>query len=487
MDITKLLQWKRLPFMVLLLGTMSCSKIVEDLNTNPNEATSATAEYVFKGAQIATMAAQEGMASRLTFVWNSYGRGIALQFGNWGLYQITAFHFDGDWNLYYTGANKNLLIAIEKAQELENFRMVGAAMVLRALAIGSASELWGDVPFTETSDPSTYPNPRFESQHEIFATLQTLLDQAIDHLRNGPGSLGEEDLFFQGDTNKWIEVAYTLKSRFYMNTKEYEEAYQAAQQGVSSFGNSLYTPHGTTVNGNQNMMFSFLTSVRTGSITGEETYNAQLLDPGHERYRGNVKTNETARFGFYYLQDGVNAPGVIEPNTLTTGAKRGFFAEDASFPLVTFQENILTLAETALRSGKGVSTALEHLNEYRAFLNEGSYLDPTYLEPGTYAYLPYELADFAPGGMENRDGLSESDALLREILEERYVSFYGQHLGWNDERRNRGTISGIQLTPTNGTRLPSRFIYSQNELNSNTNSPAEAPSLFDVMEIYRPQ
>src|SRR5690606_39368912 len=96
------------------------------------------------------------------------------------------------------------------------------------------------------------------------------------------------------------------------------------------------------------------------------------------------------------------------------------------------------------------------------------------------------LADFAPGGMENRDGLSESDALLREILEERYVSFYGQHLGWNDERRNRGTISGIQLTPTNGTRLPSRFIYSQNELNSNTNSPAEAPSLFDVMGIYSP-
>jgi len=104
---------------------------------------------------------------------------------------------------------------------------------------------------------------------------------------------------------------------------------------------------------------------------------------------------------------------------------------------------------------------------------------------GTYKYDPYVAADFAAGGIENKDGITASNALLREILEERYVTFYGQHLGWDDERRTRAEGLGIKLKPNNGSQLPGRFIYSQNELNSNPNSPRSAPSLFDAITIYK--
>jgi len=477
--------FKSLFLAFITLGLSSCESLVDDLNMNPNDPTDASAEYVFKGAEIAHMAAQEGMTSRLSLVWASYGRGVALQYGTWGMYQITANNFDSEWNLYFTGANKNLLIAIEKANALNNRRMAGVAKILRAHALGSATELWGDIPFSETSDPETYSNPRFESQDELYPKLQALLDEGIADLDAGVGTLGAEDIFLNGDANKWREVAYTLKARLFIDMKQYGEAYAAALNGISAYGNSLYAPHGNTVNANQNATFSLLTTVRTGSITGENAYNALILNPAGEQYRGNAKTDETARFRFYYLEEGVNAPGVIEPNTLTTAARRGFFAEDASFPLVTYQENLLTLAEMALRAGNGLETALAYLNEYRAFLNGGGYLHTTYQEGGTFLYEPYVLGDFASGGMENQDGISQEDALLREILEERYVSFYGQHLGWNDERRNRNDVFGIKLTPTNGARLPSRFIYSQNELNSNSNSPEVAPSLFDIIGIYQ--
>ena len=270
-----------------------------------------------------------------------------------------------------------------------------------------------------------------------------------------------------------------------MDIKQYDAAFTAASSGVSTFANSLYAPHGTTASNNENANFSFLTNVRAGSITGEDSYNTFVLNPAHALYRGNAKTNETARFRFYYLENGVNAPGVIEPNTSTTATARGFFARDASFPLVTYQENLLTLAETALRSGKGFEAALGYLNTYRSFLNGGGYLHATYKVAGTYQYLPYEAADFAAGGMENKDGLAANDALLREILEERYVTFYGQHTGWNDERRTRKESVGVKLSPNNGSQLPWRFIYSQNELNSNTNSPSPVPGLFDSIAIYQ--
>ena len=52
--------------------------------------------------------------------------------------------------------------------------------------------------------------------------------------------------------------------------------------------------------------------------------------------------------------------------------------------------------------------------------------------------------------MENMDNLAANDALLREIVEERYVAFYGQTIAWNDERRTRGSVEGIPLAPNFG-------------------------------------
>ena len=474
---------------ITLIGLMfivaSCEKIVSDLNKDPDNPTNATAEFVFKGTQIANMGAQEGLASRLTLVWTGYAKGTFLQFDSWGKYQITAFNFDADWNIFFAGVNKNALIAIEKANQINNRKMAGITKILRAHAMGTATELWGDIPFSEASNPAEFPNPKFETQEELYPKLHLLLDEAIDDLKSGIGTVGVDDLHLAGNAAKWIEVAYTLKARLFTDFKKYNEAYDAASKGVSKYENSLYSPHGNIRGGNENSTYSLLTNVRAGSITAEGVYNALLLNPAHNTYRGNAKTNETARYQFYYLEKGVNAAGVIEPNTLTTSSKRGFFAQDASYPLITFQENMLTLAEMAIRSGKGFDIALGHLNTYRAFLNAGGYLHATYKVIGEYKYENYLAGDFANGGMENKDGISAEDALLREILEERYVTFYGQHTGWNDERRARKEAVGIKLLPNNGTQLPYRFIYSQNELNSNANSPQNAPSLFDPTSIYK--
>ena len=464
----------------------SCESLVSDMNQDLNNPTDASAEYIFTGTQIAHIASQEGMASRLTIVWTGYGYGSFQQFGTWGQYQITAANFDDDWNLFYTGTNKNAVRTIEKANQLSNRVMAGITKIIQAQNIGTVTELWGDAPFTETGNTATFANPHFETQAELIPKLIAQLNEGIADLESGIGAVGAKDIFFAGDVTKWKQVANTLKARLYLDLKQYNEAYTAATSGVSAYANSMYATHGTTASVNENQNYSFLTNVRAGSITAEGAYNAELLNPAKTAtYRGNSKTNETARFKFYYLENGVNAPGVIEPNTLTTTTNRGFFARDASFPLVTYQENILTLAEMALRSGKGFDVALGHLNTYRSFLNGGGYLHATYKVAGTYKYDPYVAADFAAGGIENKDGITASNALLREILEERYVTFYGQHLGWDDERRTRTEGLGVKLKPNNGTQLPWRFIYSQNELNSNPNSPRSAPSLFDPIAIYK--
>ncbi|MCC9138684.1 SusD/RagB family nutrient-binding outer membrane lipoprotein [Pontibacter silvestris] len=474
--------YKPVVAVLVSLHLLSCEKIVDDLNVDPNNPTDAPANFVFTGTQIANVAVQEGQASRLSLIWTGYGTGIFQQYGTWYTYSITASNFDDDWNNVFTGTNKNAIIAIEKAEALGNRKMAGITKIVQVNSLGTATELWGDIPYEEAG---LVDNPIFENQQELYPKLIARLDEAIADLESGVGTVGAEDIHFSGDAIKWIEVANTLKARYYMDIKQYDAAYAAAEKGISAYANSLYAPHGTTPNVNQNHTYSLLTDVRAGSITAEGAYNAELLNPSSAMYRGNPKTDETARFKYYYLENGVNAPGVIEPNTLTTASARGFFAMDADFPMVTYQENILTLAEAALRSGKGFDIALGHLNTYRNFLDMGGYIDPTYQNSATLNYEPYVAEDFAVGGIENTDGISPEDALLREILQERYVTFYGQHIGWNDERRTRSEAYGVKLQPNNGDRLPSRFIYSQNELNSNNNSPNPTPSLFDPIYIYQ--
>jgi len=469
----------------LFLLFVSCQSIVDGLNVDPNNPTSAPASLVFTGTQLANIATQEGMASRLTTIWSGYTTGADRQWKDYFNYNVSAGVYDADWNLVFQATNANALIAIQKAGELGNRRMVGITRILRANALATGTELWGDIPYDEAGDIIKFPNPKFQPQAEVYTKLLTLVDEAIADLDAGIGTVGAEDIHFGGDATKWKQVAYTLKARLLTDTKQYEAAYTAAQNGISVFANSLYAPHGITTSVNENHYFSFLTNQRLGDIFAVGAYNVGLLNPTSTAYRGHAKTVETARFRFYYLENGVNTPGRIEPNTSSTATASGFFARNASFPMVTYQENVLTLAEMALRSGKGFAVALEHLNRYRAFLNTGGYINSTYLTSGNYKYEPFVAADFAAGGIENKDNISADNALLREILQERYVSFYGQHIGWNDERRTRNEPYGIKLTPNNGTQLPWRFIYSQNELNSNPSSPKPVPGTFDALAIYK--
>lgn len=470
-------------FQSLFIGVLfaSCSSIVDGLNDDPNNPTDASATLVFTGTQLANIAVQEGMASRLSTIWSGYNTGADRQWRDYFNYNVSAGIYDGDWNLVFRGTNANALITIEKAAALGNDKMAGITKILQVNSLATATQLWGDIPYDEAGDIEQFPTPRFEGQLQVYEKLIGRLDEAIADLGTGIGTVGQEDVHFSGNESSWIGVAYTLKARLLTDLKRYGEAYTAAQNGIGAYGSSLYAPHGTINGVNLNHYHSFLVLTRTGDIYAEGAYNVGLLDPSSDTYRGNAKTDETARFRFYYREQGVNTPGMIEPNTSASG----FFANNASFPLITYQENILTLAESALRNGLGFETALGHLNTYRAFLNSGGYLHSGVISEESFLYEPYVAADFAPGGMENPDGISAENALLREILEERYVSFYGQLLGWNDERRTRSEPYGIRLAPNIGTVLPWRFIYSQNEINSNPNVPQPLPGTFDAMPIYQ--
>jgi hypothetical protein len=178
--------------------------------------------------------------------------------------------------------------------------------------------------------------------------------------------------------------------------------------------------------------------------------------------------------------------GYYEPNAycLFDGwGATGMFGGDTSFPLVTFEENTLILAEASARTGNATA-ALTNLNKHRAYMNSGGYLSADW---GTPVYEAYTAADFQAGGIENKaPSIGTDRALLREILEERYVTFIGQIEGFNDVRRTfKETDVRVPVTPNKGTQFPQRFIYAQGEVSANKNLPNPLPSVFEPTPVNK--
>lgn len=462
----------------LLISLAGCSSLVDDLNQDPNNPTAASYQFILTGAEVGNIVLQTGETARKAGIFCGYYTGIDRQHLGFSEYAVTTSDFNSQWNNAYVDALVNARDA-EQAATAEGIEgvTIGITQALQAIILGTTASLWGDIPYEEAGFPDI-ENPVFEDQVSVYGNLQTLLDQAIDNLAAGTGRpASNADIHLDGNPAAWTQIAQTLKARYYLHTKDYAAAYAAAQQGIAAPSNNLMAPHGTAVdNSNLNYQF-FALEVRQSDLITSEFFASLItpspdLNPDFGNYRGNAKTDETGRYN-YLLQVREFGP---QPNI-----EDGFAAQDASAPLVTYAENLLILAEAGFRS-QGFATGLRHLNEYRAYLAGGGYFSNA--DPAQIRYEAYDAEDFDSGGIENLDGLSPDNALLREILEERYITFFGQVEGFNDTRRTEGeTAVRVPVTPNTGSRLPQRFLYPNTEIDRNPNVPKPVPDFFDPTRV----
>ncbi len=98
---------------------------------------------------------------------------------------------------------------------------------------------------------------------------------------------------------------------------------------------------------------------------------------------------------------------------------------------------------------------------------------------GNFATVNVGSTFFTLATIPAASSLTADQALLREILEERYVSFFGQIEGFNDMRRTQTeTLVKVPVLPNAGAQLPQRFLYPQSEVDRNTATPSPIPGLF---------
>jgi len=446
---------------------IGCEKLVDDLNENPNQLTldDIDAGLFLNGAELSNIGIQLGSYSRMAGYWS--GQLVGLEQTEFERYQYSVTSSTFDWDGY-----QSVLTPLREIQErtTDNPLLLGISKVVEAHLVGTYASLFGDIPYSEALTDNE--NPVFDKQIAVFEQLQVVLDDAIAALENAEGYGVLEDFIFNGDRQKWLESAWTLKARYYTHTKEYSLAYTAALNGISSSANNMmFNP--LDITGENSTKNKYYILLEAGPYTTTEgSYLEQLLDATSSISRNNSKTDETARLGYY----------TIDP---TSGdANIGIAHELEPQPMITYRENLLILAESGLRTN-GFSTGLGYLNELRAFLNTGSFLNSNF-SSASYAYEAYATEDFTAGGIENGDGIATDSALLREIIEERYVSGFTTFMAFDDTRRLQKTDSDIDvpfaLNVATSTQNVERMLYPEDEILSNTMAPSD-PGLYQATEV----
>ena len=455
-----------------------CKKLYDDPNIerNPNAVTDVDVTTLLAGTMLGVSMLHEDTDVRIASIWAGEINGLSRAHQGFAQYIVSSQSFS--WRTLYPVASQARLIQT-KADAVGDKWTKGVGQVLEALVIAKATDLYGDVPYSQAFNEIAYPTPVFDKQADVYTALQTTLDNAIANLSATTGlAFAAQDFLYKGDVAKWKAAANSLKARLYLHTGDYAKAITSAALGIGGTSGDMLIPHGTSLGIDVNQNYDFFRVSRAGDTGFEGAYLPILM---RSRINSaNSKTDETALYN-HYIKVGITATGSLDPNT-TDGA----FTANASHPILTWYENQLIIAEAQARLGDNAN-ALVALNNVRAGLATG-YINGKTIAATGRKYDAYTLTDFGPIGLANPRLLATVQlALLYEIISQRYIFFLMQYEAFNDYRRLAKATPVVQLPVPlyTGTQKPQRFIYPQDEVNTNPNTPNPLPNQFIVLPIYQ--
>lgn len=419
---------KKLSFYILgIFGTtlISCSDLTNGFNKNPNEFTDVPSHLIIGQVELQSDLIMNTEGARTAGIFVDQFTGTERQYASLDLYSTISSDYNSLWERIYNLRAQSLIIQEKSSDNV----IKGRAQMLEAMAIGEAAALFGDVPFSEANKPVEFPNPKYDSQANVLAAVQILLDQALTNV--GTAVYQGSVLELKNGLGKYADAIHSLKARYYLIAKDYAKALTEAQAGINfQTGINLEIKH-NEANNAENLFWQFGVEQRPGYLTVINSHWKKLLRGTTPRLL-NSPANK-------YLDS-----LWLDGDDLNYSLDNGLFSINSPGTLINGIENNFILMEALFRTNQE-SAALARLNEFRAHIAHIS-------------------------GYANSASTSSGETLLKEILEEKYIFMPGSMQIFHDIRRTKNLIN-VPIKNASATKIPQRFIYPQTEKNANTNFP----------------
>ncbi|WP_207421654.1 SusD/RagB family nutrient-binding outer membrane lipoprotein [Desertivirga brevis] len=433
---------------LLALFIFSACRKGDELYISPNEASNPTPAVMLTALEVNTFQNAEGELARLASTLVQHTAGATAQYQAYQNYDITEGDFNNQWEGLYSGTLMNAKLLMESTSEA-NPHYAGIARILMALNLGIATDLWGDVPYSEALQGMTGNfTAKYDRQEDILNSIQSLLDNAISDLAQPESANvitpGSDDIIFEGDTELWTKAAWTLKARYANRLSKKNPTGSATNvltylsKGFAAMDENLEAKHSSE---SLNQWGAFQNQ-RAGNLVVNQVFISSMQSNSDPRLSFFVSE---AKGGGYV--GGNLADEQINTNASTIGK---FFKVDQNYPILTYYEAKFLEAEAKVRLGQDASGAL----------NEAIRASVNYVTKG--ANNGSSIATY-----------TASTANLQNVMTEKWKAMFGQLEAYNDYRR-----TGIpSLTPRPGAAgaireyIPVRFPTPQTERQNNPNAP----------------
>jgi hypothetical protein len=424
--------------LVVVFITTSCKKWIDtDLNVDPDNSRDVYAGLVLPSAEGNLAYVYQGFDYvGVTGMWLQYFEGFDRQAQGMYNYNLTADDCDNLWEYgIYGGVMEDCQKIIDRASTAgtSNPHLRGMAKVLKAVALGTAVGLWGDIPYSTALQGSANLKPTFDTEETIYASIQTLLTEAITDLsaagtddENKLISTAGQDLIYGADFSKWIKAAYTLKARYEMRLTR--------KAGKFSADNVLANISQGIASKDDDFQFNF-----AGSMGYVDDNPLWIFTEDRYGYAGNnsnfldmLSANSDPRLSVY--DDG---------DLYIGGPALGYPSSPAL--LTSYFEALFMKAECLWIKEDKIGAASAYNDAVAASLDKWDVTDAAWLSTNASE--------------------TEATITLEKIMNAKYVAMYAQGESWCDYRRYQ--FAYPVLTPpvdnqTNGIQ-PSSFPYPTNE------------------------
>jgi len=442
-------------FVFAALILTSCEKWINtDINTNPDAPITVPISTLLPAieANMGYNTIGGNDLCRVTSIWLQQLQGIERQSLATADYQLREGDVNNQWNTDYAGTMEDLKQVMTLATNEGNVYALGIAQVLMANSLGVCTDVWNDMPYTEAFQGAENFAPIFDSQQQIYQTIQELLDAAITNFNMSGNWTVDGDMIYNGDISLWTKAAYAFKARYALHlskingTTAYTDALAALPNAFGAWSEDLQFVFGNS-QGFSNPLWQFMDQ------RGDISMHAFFINMLTVRFDPRITVYATTDVnGGYSGNDwGGSSYDVSFPGSAVADM-------NSPVPFITYAECLFIKAEAEFMTGAAEAQVRADISAgVTASMDKLGVLNPAYMT----AYDSVLTTLSGP-------------ALLNEIMTQKYIALYYQSEAYNDWRRTGMPVltpnpdgSGPNITP----EIPRRFPYSTDEINYNANCP----------------
>lgn len=355
---------KFLIFSILIgLTVSSCTEDITDYNVDPKRPESVPAATLFTNAEknLGDLMSEVSGGRNLFKLWSQHWtQATYTDESNYDI--IGRDPSDGFWIRIYNNVLQDLKSArkaiAEDALLPEQDRANQLAIIdlIEVYSYQTLVDLNGDVPYTEALNVSENFNPVYDDASAIYEDLIRRVSEDVSTLSGGGASFGAADIYYGGDTAKWLKFANSLKLRLGMRIADVNESLasttvsEAFASGVMESADDSAIIYYEGASPNTNPLFNLFVLNNRGEdyIAGETSVNYLLsvndpriddfFDENFDEYIGGPIGGNNAYANFSHIDPALTkeptAPGAILQYFevqffLAEAVERGFIAGDA--------------------------------------------------------------------------------------------------------------------------------------------------------------